>query len=131
MAETESEHDKFVKLQIERDTAKQVEDILNDFKKDIDLRLEKIMSYLEARPTSEQVESAMKQCIDKEPFVHKQDFYTMWVEAKDKYNEKATYKTRNWIDTAKGVAWVIMIIIGIVTVMGNSLGAIVKLVSGG
>ena len=127
----ESEHDALVRLQIERDTSKQVEDILNDFKKDIDLRLEKIMSYLEARPTNEQMENAVKQCIDEKPLVYKQDFYDMWVKAKEQYNEKTTGRTRNWIDTAKGIAWAILIAIGIATIMGDSIEAIIRVASGG
>lgn len=127
----ESEHDELIRLQIERNTSRQVEDVLNDFKKDIDLRLEKIMSYLEARPTNEQMESAVKQCIDEKPIVYKQDFYDMWVKAKEQYNEKTTGKTRNWIDTAKGIAWVILIIIGIITVTGNSIQTILRMASGG
>jgi len=35
-----SEHDTYIKLQIERDTSKQVGDILNDFKTDIDAHFE-------------------------------------------------------------------------------------------
>jgi len=127
----ESEHDELIRLQIERNTSRQVEDILNDFKKDIDLRLEKIMSYLEARPTNEQMESAVKQCIDEKPIVYKQDFYDMWVKAKEQYNEKTTSKTRNWIDTAKGIAWAILVIVGIVSIMGNSIEAIARIASGG
>jgi len=129
--DTESEHDALVRLQIERDTSKQVEDILNDFKKDIDLRLEKIMSYLEARPTNDQMESAMKACLDEKPIVYKQDFYDMWVKAKDKYSESTNTKTRNWIDTVKGIAWVILIIIGVISMMGDSIPALIKIISGG
>lgn len=129
--DTESEHDALVRLQIERDTSKQVEDILNDFKKDIDLRLEKIMSYLEARPTNEQMESAMNTCLQEKPIVYKQDFYDMWVKAKEQYTEKSTGKARNWIDTAKGIAWVILIIVGVVSLMGDSIPEIVRILSGG
>lgn len=127
----ESEHDELIRLQIERNTSRQVEDILNDFKKDIDLRLEKIMSYLEARPTNDQMESAMKTCLDQKPIVYKQDFYDMWVKAKEQYNEKTTGKARNWIDTAKGIAWVLLIIIGMVSLIGDSVPQIVRILSGG
>ena len=129
--EQESEHDALVKLQIERATSKQVEDILADFKKDIDSHFARIEKYLEERPTNEQTENMVKQCIDEKPIVYKQDFYDLWVKAKEQYTEKTTGKTRNWIDTAKGVGWVILIIIGAVTIMGNSIGAILKIASGG
>lgn len=129
--DTESEHDALVRLQIERSTSRQVEDILNDFKKDIDLRLEKIMGYLEARPTNDQMESAMKTCLDQKPIVYKQDFYDMWVKAKEQYTEKTTSKTRNWIDTAKGIVWVLLIIIGTASLLGDSIPAIIRMISGG
>jgi hypothetical protein len=129
--ELESEHDTLIKLQIERDTSKQVEDILQDFKRDIDAHFTRIEEYLEARPTNEQMENKVKQCIDEKPIVYKQEFYDMWVKAKDQYNEKSTYKTRNWIDTAKGVAWVILGIVGVVNVLGNGIQAVLKVASGG
>jgi hypothetical protein len=127
----DSEHEAYIKLQIERDTSKQVGDILNDFKKDIDAHFARLEEYLEARPTNEQMESAMKRCIDEEPLVHKTDFYDLWVKAKDAYTEKGTAKTRNWVDTAKGIAWVIVIIVGIISIMGDSIRAIIKPLMGG
>jgi hypothetical protein len=126
-----SEHDALVKLQIERDTSKQVGDILYDFKRDIDAHFARLEEYLEARPTNEQMENKLKACIDEKPIVYKQDFYDMWVKAREQYTEKSTGKTRNWIETAKGVGWVILVIIGIVTIMGNGLQAVLKMASGG
>ena len=121
-----SEHDALIKLQIERDTSKQVGDILNDFKKDIDAHFARLEEYLEARPTSAQVESAMKQCIDEKPLVYEDEFYDMWVKAKDQYTENTGKKTRNWVDTAKGVAWIIVIIVGTISIFGDSVQAIIK-----
>jgi len=129
--EQESEHDALVKLQIERATSKQVEDILADFKKDIDSHFARIEKYLEERPTNEQTENMVKQCIDEKPIVYKQDFYDLWVKAKEQYNEKTTSKTRNWIDTAKGIVWVLLIIIGTVSLLGDSIPAIIRMISGG
>jgi hypothetical protein len=126
----ESEHDALVKLQIERATSKQVEEILEDFKTNIDEHFARLEKYLEARPTNEQMESAMKQCMDEKPLVYKDDFYDMWVKAKDAYTEKTTGKTKNWVDTAKGIAWVVLIIIGIVSVLGDSIQTILKAVTG-
>jgi len=125
-----SEHDALIKLQIERDTSRQVGDILNDFKKDIDAHFARLEEYLEARPTSAQVESKLKACIDEKPIVYKQDFYDMWVKAKETYTEKTTGKTRNWVDTAKGIVWVVLLIIGAVSVLGGSIQTILKLVPG-
>jgi len=121
-----SEHDALIKLQIERDTSKQVGDILNDFKKDIDAHFARLEEYLEARPTSAQVESAMKQCIDEKPLVYEDEFYDMWVKAKDQYTENTGKKTRNWVDTAKGVAWIIVIIVGTISIFGDSVQALIK-----
>jgi hypothetical protein len=124
------EHDALIKLQIERDTSKQVGDILNDFKKDIDAHFARLEEYLEARPTTAQMENAMKRCIDDEPLVYKTDFYDMWVKAKDTYTEKSTGRARNWVDTVKGVAWVVLIIIGVVSLMGDGMQTLLKVVVG-
>ena len=122
-----SEHDALIKLQIERDTSKQVGDILNDFKKDIDAHFARLEEYLEARPTSAQVESAMKQCIDEKPLVYADEFYDMWVKAKDQYTENTGKKTRNWVDTAKGIAWIVVIIVGTISIFGDGIQTILKM----
>jgi len=129
--ENESEHDALVRLQIERSTSRQVEDILKDFKKDIDDHFQRLEDYLAIRPTNEQMESAMQKCINEKPIVYTTDFYDLWVKAKEQYTEKSTGKTRNWIETAKGVAWVILIIIGVLSIAGDGVQAILKVVSGG
>jgi hypothetical protein len=121
-----SEHDALIKLQIERDTSRQVGDILNDFKKDIDAHFARLEEYLEARPTNEQMKSAVKQCIEETPIIYEHEFYDMWVKAKDQYTENTGKKTRDWVDTAKGIAWVIVIIVGIAAIFGNSLLPIIK-----
>jgi len=129
--ENESEHDALVRLQIERSTSRQVEDILKDFKNDIDNHFQRLEDYLAIRPTNEQVEHAMKQCIEEKPLVYITDFYDLWVKAKDQYTEKSTGKTRNWIETAKGIAWAILIVVGVLSIAGDGIQAILRVVSGG
>jgi hypothetical protein len=125
-----SEHDALIKLQIERDTSRQVGDILNDFKKDIDAHFARLEEYLEARPTSAQVENAVKRCIDDRPIVYEHEFYDMWVKAKDAYTEKTTGKTKNWLEVAKGIVWAVAILIGVTYLLSNSVPAILKILGG-
>ena len=115
----ETDKEQLLRLQLEMKTARQVEDILASFKKDIDDRLDRFEQHLQNRPTNEQVVVSLQKCMDEEELIHKKTFYDEWVKAHEKYAELTHKKTNDWTSSLKNIGFLILITFGISTMLGD------------
>jgi hypothetical protein len=119
MDNIETDKEKLLRLQIELETSRQVEDILSEFKRDIDARFDKFEQHLQNRPTNEQVEASLQKCLDSEGLVYKKDFQDEWEKANEKHMENTHKKTNDWTTTLKNVGFIILLLFGFFTMFGS------------
>lgn len=127
MEGTETDKEQLLRLQLEMKTARQVEEILTSFKKDIDDRLDRFEVHLQNRPTNDQMVQSLQKYLDDKELVYKAAFYDEWVKAHDKHSEQTQKKTNDWTATLKNIGFLVLIAFGLFTMFGNVIKDIVQL----